>query len=58
MSDESEEVILIVDDDIDHNDLQKDAILSSSDSCSVLQAYGPDECLEAVGGRGDETRRL
>ncbi|RLC48802.1 MAG: hypothetical protein DRH70_00055 [Candidatus Coatesbacteria bacterium] len=49
MSDESEEVILIVDDDIDHNDLQKDAILSSSDSCSVLQAYGPDECLEAVG---------
>ncbi|HUT03384.1 MAG TPA: response regulator [bacterium] len=48
MSGESEERILIVDDDIDHNDLQKDAILSSFDSCTVLQAHDPDECLEAV----------
>ncbi len=48
MSEKPSRRILIVDDDSDHNDLQKDAILKSSGSYSVAQAFGPDECLAIV----------
>jgi len=48
MSGELRRRILIVDDDSDHNDLQKDAILEFSGSYSVVQAFGPDECLKTI----------
>ena len=48
MIEEPETRILIVDDDSDHNNLQKDAVLKSSGDCSVVQAFGPDECLRVV----------
>jgi len=48
MNEDPRRKILIVDDDSDHNDLQKDALQESSGSYSVTQAYGPDECLKMV----------
>jgi len=48
MSEERSARILIVDDDSDHNDLQRDAILRLPANYTVVQAYGPDECLEVA----------
>ena len=48
MTDEPRARILIVDDDADHNDLERDAILGDDDRCSVAQAYSAQDCLEAV----------
>ncbi|MBN1593642.1 MAG: response regulator [Candidatus Coatesbacteria bacterium] len=40
--------ILIVDDNKDHNDLQKDAVSESSNDYIISQALGSDECLDAI----------
>ena len=41
--------ILIVDDDADHNDLEKDALLNADKSQELHQAYTAKECLGVVG---------
>jgi len=40
--------VLVVDDDVDHNDLEKEALVGSSTEFAVTQVFSADECLEAM----------